>query len=92
MEAPKHTGGEWEVSFEAPRWIIQAAGVIGKKAIAFLVGDYMACGANARLIAAAPDLLAALEGCLPQLELGNGEAAHIKAARAAIARATGGEG
>lgn len=45
--------------------------------------------ADARLIAAAPDLLEALEGCIPQLELGNGEAEHIKAARAAIARARG---
>jgi len=43
---------------------------------------------DARLIAAAPDLLAALLGCIPQLELGNGEAAHIKAARAAITKAT----
>lgn len=46
-------------------------------------------GANARLICAAPDLLEALLGCIPQLELGNGEAEHIKAARAAIAKATG---
>lgn len=44
--------------------------------------------ANARLLAAAPDLLGALLGCIPQLELGNGEAAHIKAAHAAIAKAT----
>ena len=45
--------------------------------------------ANARLIAAAPELLSALMGCLPQLELGNGEAEHIKAAWAAINKATG---
>lgn len=44
---------------------------------------------HARLFAAAPDLLEALEGCIPQLELGNGEAEHIKTARAAIARARG---
>lgn len=44
-----------------------------------------------RVEAAAPALLAALVGCLPQLELGNGEAEHIKAARAAIALATGQE-
>ena len=43
--------------------------------------------ANITLIAAAPDLLEALKGCLPQLELGNCEAEHIKAAHAAIAKA-----
>lgn len=46
---------------------------------------------DACLVAAAPDLLAALLGCIPQLELGNGEAEHIKAAWAAIRRATGEE-
>ena len=46
-------------------------------------------GEYARLFAAAPDLLEALIGCLPQLELGNGEADHIKAAHAAIVKATG---
>lgn len=51
--------------------------------------DQAEADANARLIAAAPDLLAALLGCIPQLELGNGEAEHVKAARAAIAKATG---
>lgn len=44
---------------------------------------------EARLKASKADLLGALLGCVPQLELGNGEAEHIKAARAAISKATG---
>lgn len=39
------------------------------------------------LTRAAPMLLEALLGCIPQLELGNGEADHIKAANRAIALA-----
>jgi hypothetical protein len=49
---------------------------------------------NARLIAAAPDLLAALNLALPILEAANakctGDTAFIQTLRAAIAKATGG--
>ncbi len=51
------------------------------------------CEANARLIAAAPDLLAALQTLLEVPHLQGGETStafpHIKRARAAIAKATG---
>jgi hypothetical protein len=46
--------------------------------------------ANARLIAAAPDLLAALEACLYRLDAHDNQSApECLAARAAIAKATG---
>jgi hypothetical protein len=50
------------------------------------------CTANARLMAAAPDLLAALRDLLEEADLGEVDeytAPKIEAARAAIARATG---
>lgn len=50
---------------------------------------YMFNHKEAVLAASAPELLAALQGCIPQLELGNGEAEHIKAAYAALTKATG---
>lgn len=54
-----HTPGPWEISYEPPRWIIQSAGVpIGKKAVSWMVGDYVECRANAHLSASAPELLA----------------------------------
>ena len=51
----------WEISFEAPRWIIQKDTGIGKKAICYLVGDYVSCARDARLIAAAPLMFEALD-------------------------------
>jgi len=58
----KHTPGPWEISHEPPRWIIQAEAAIGKKAVAFMVGDYLECSANAHLIAAAPTMKDEIEG------------------------------
>ncbi len=51
------------------------------------------CRANARLIAAAPDLLAALTDCenlLAELATGGAENPELETARAAIAKATKG--
>ena len=52
--------------------------------------------ANARLIAAAPDLLAALEALVGEADLGevdldDDDRAKLEQARAAIAKATGGQ-
>lgn len=98
-----HTPGPWEISFEAPRWIIQARGVIGKQAVAYLMGgDYIALAANAHMIAAAPELLASLREVSDMLTgrtdmlaklhpmMGPAEMAVFERAAAAIAKATGG--
>ena len=60
------------------------------------LGYHKAQHANARLIAAAPDLLEALKACIPHLERDDHhtdalsrERPHYAAARAAIAKATG---
>ena len=49
------------------------------------------CRANARLIAAAPDLLRALRKCVRLVPPSDETAAHLRAARIAIAKATGGK-
>jgi hypothetical protein len=60
---PTQTPGPWEYQFEATRYVIQhrPEGSPGKRAIAITAGGYAENGANARLIASAPTLLAALE-------------------------------
>ena len=92
--AAAHTPGPWvcyaDLPSTEPDWHI----VTTSNRLRVLANVHIEPGnktdeANARLIAAAPDLLAALLGCIPQLELGNGEAEHVKAAHAAIAKATG---
>jgi hypothetical protein len=82
--ASEHTGG-WEISHEPPRWIIQAEAEIGKKAIAYMVGDYVQCAAKARLIAASPVLYALAEAVAKHFE---GTDSPLGAeARAALAKA-----
>jgi hypothetical protein len=91
----KHTPEPWEISQEPPRWIIQSTGVpMGAKAVAWMVGDYLECNANARLIAAAPDLLAALRQVMGWIDnwspnfVGDDEWPEAQAGiRAAIAKA-----
>jgi hypothetical protein len=91
----EHTPGPWEISQEPPRWIIQAKGEIGKKAVAYMVGDFVKCAANARLIAAAPELMAALEDMLEfaaNVHAGRNQSINYSGmdrARAAIAKARG---
>lgn len=58
-----HTPGPWTVGDKRGVWVgpvVMADG--GKKGVAFVVGE---SDANARLIAAAPDLLSALKAHLP---------------------------
>ena len=102
-----HTPGPWKVD-SPPRTVTfePAFAVNGDYGppLAFVLGsdDHPEVRANARLIAAAPDLLEALEAALPWIDLARGsdlntDASHeaidrIEAqARAAIAKAKGEE-
>lgn len=90
MSNAKHTPGPWKVARQ------NRSPTTGEWMISGATPGYLAevrdCGsgdvqANARLIAAAPELLAALQACLPHLP---GEACgEHEDARAAIAKATG---
>jgi hypothetical protein len=88
-----HTPGPWTIE---PHNIMQRIKA-GKATVALpcMNDDVSAiqCGANARLIAAAPDMLAALQVAVSRVELANAEgnpilSAWLSDARAAIARAT----
>lgn len=90
MADAKHTPAPWEISHEPPRWIIQSTSVpIGARAVAWLVGDYLECAPNARLIAAAPDLLAAAKALLVSDDIHSWDTPATIALRAAIAKAEG---
>ena len=89
-----HTPGPWttdgpEVVSKKPPAIIAEICYIGEK-----VAEVAEREANARLISAAPDLLAALKLCAAvcsgETMHKNGLIAALEAARAAIAKATGG--
>ena len=94
----KHTPGPWHIgvrTFHAGR------DVYGPKGEPVAVADQELTlpeesAANARLIAAAPDLLAALEALVGEADLGevdldDDDRAKLEQARAAIAKATGGQ-
>jgi len=94
----KHTPGPWSIeispagqsSITGEKWcdaVIQPLNIVAERFPAKY--EY---SANARLIAAAPDLLAALEFCADALntEAGGLYKAHIEQARAAIYKATQG--
>jgi hypothetical protein len=95
MSATKHTAGPWQVTFGKTLLHIETANVENAPpeweagiAICSVPKSKMA---NAKLIAAAPELLSALEGLLPWLERkGMDEWAHRYAhqVRAAIQLAT----
>jgi hypothetical protein len=101
MSEAKHTPGPWGFRLEAPRTVIFHKAEIGERALAVGAGHYPAHIANARLIAAAPDLLEACEELLQDIlspfpreavviaGLGTGNSS-IEKARAAIAKAKGG--
>lgn len=98
----KHTPGPWLFRLEAVRTVIFHEGVIGERAIAVGAGWYPDHIANARLIAAAPELLAACIAFMPKgMAIGNGNVpddliipmdvtmGELRAFEAAIAKATG---
>ena len=100
-EQTKHTPGPWDIHESEGRIEIHPADDIdGLRVIADLVfGDTLSadeCRANARLIAAAPDLLEALKQILPMAEkaycqLGAIGWKEIEYARQSINRAEGRE-
>lgn len=79
-----HSPGPWQFRLEAVRTVIYHDAEIGEKAIALGAGAYPDQIANARLIAAAPELLEALVHGLHWLE-GSARANAL----AAIAKARG---
>jgi hypothetical protein len=93
----QHTPGPWETAVnDEGQWDVCDAG--GGDLLADLSDCPENAEANARLIAAAPELLAALKAILARVESGEGMGGKflggpplpIREARAAIARATGG--
>jgi hypothetical protein len=108
MNMSKHTPGPWTYAAKVKEFLLDfpsngpvSARVNGphKGQVAASTGrGQEECEANARLIAAAPELLAMCEAMLPYVEAGSPwdvsddrTLAQIqKAARAAIAKATGG--
>lgn len=82
----KHTPGPWGISQNVSRHVVGPNG--GVVASAELTWTADISEANARLIAAAPDLFGALANLLQLLPSGTTNPA-IQAARQAIAKATG---
>jgi hypothetical protein len=85
----QHTKGPWSVGVAPeetlPTYLIGADGVLFCRVVGSPGHD---AEANARLIAAAPDLLAACEGLVDLLGAHQwGEGPALRAARAAIAKA-----
>ena len=82
----QHTPGPWTTDGKAETDTLDIVSPLGRVAMLDCSHDLML--EDARLIAAAPDLLAALEELLNALPSATTHPA-IKAARAAIAKATG---
>ena len=94
---PSHTPGPWDVEPKGSRHFVDGADGL---TVAYLdragVRERIEIEANALLIAAAPELIEALEAVLPDLEHyvathGPGPDKRLAIARAAIAKAKGGE-
>lgn len=90
MSETKWPDGPYEISHEPPRWIIQVEQPLGKKALAWMVGDYLECRNIAHLFAASPDLYAAGAAILQCWDEGLFPVAHhVAALRAALSKARG---
>ena len=90
-----YTPGPWAIRMPADGFQTRHPAIDGDTggvALAEWNGNVERTNANARLIAAAPELLAALQWAIDQVEddLDLDHQAALKAARAAVARATGG--
>ena len=90
----KHTPGPWFAKFEAGRYVISYQGEFGPhRALAITGGFQPDNAANARLIAAAPELLEALQAVdvlFGHLATDSTQRIWVDNARAAIAKATTG--
>lgn len=90
-----HTPGPWDVNWIGPRYSVNQSVDYGNKHIAMVscfesrAEEDAENRANARLIAAAPDLLEALELCYKSMMLGCADVDAQAAYRAAIAKAKG---
>ena len=85
-----HTPGPWSLNgvmaMDTPLWIVSIPGEQARIEVA----DYsVESEGNARLIAAAPDLLAAIRALLRETDLRDGTQAAWEKAHAAIAKAEG---
>lgn len=90
VPTPTHTPGPWRVEFRLNRLMVRAGEA---DVVAVAMPDEQDSKANARLIAAAPDLLAALEMFVDQYQGSGQDERELRpemiAARAAIAKAKG---
>jgi hypothetical protein len=93
MSEHKHTPGPWQVNHEDPTQVCDADGEVrGCSPIAHCtVGTMAERKANAKLIAAAPEMLAALLAMQAFIEGEPDAVEPFGLIRAAIAKATGGE-
>lgn len=93
----KHTSGPWHVAPLSPTWVGTKYGEQVASTDTFDIEDKEEQEANALLIAAAPELLAAarnlLDAVTTQCDYGEGSVTDkwVIDARAAISKATGGE-
>ena len=93
-EMKAHTPGPWAILPNTPHFVRAMHPADGMQPVATVYHFDGELAANARLIAAAPELLEALEAVLPDLEHyvathGPGPDKRLAAARAAIAKARG---
>lgn len=93
----QHTPGPWEMAPEPhsdTKWYVTGDGVGPNELVAIVKSAPERLQANARLIAAAPELLDALTECLPDLEHyaathGPGPDRRLAKAKAALHKARG---
>ena len=88
MSEAKHTTGPWNVPFREFTKIKAANGA--HIATCHKLTNLVNLEANSRLIAAAPDLLDALQSIIEDIDSEFGTDCDYNKARAAIAKATGG--
>lgn len=97
MTVTRHTPGPWhwdanEIDKRSRPYVrcnVKLPGAVGNVAVAKVTGEGLEMTANARLIAAAPELLAACELVLSSTV--DDEEDYRPVLRAAIAKATGGD-